>query len=227
MSEPGDGWAGGWPAPALDDGWGTAAVMGSRQGAPGVLRRLYDWTMAFAAHHNSMRVLALISFIESSVFPIPPDVLLIPMVLARRDQAFAIATVCTLASVSGGFVGYAIGYFLFETVGRWLIDLYQLGEQFQVFQAGFDRYGWWIIVIKGMTPIPYKLITIAAGVFKFPLLAFAAASIISRSMRFLLLAALLWRFGPPIRAFIEKHLTWLTTAVAVALVAGFIALRWL
>jgi membrane protein YqaA with SNARE-associated domain len=192
-----------------------------------MLRRLYDRTMAYAGHHSSLRVLAVISFIESSIFPIPPDVLLIPMVLARPERAFAIASACTLASVAGGFVGYAIGYFLFETVGRWVVDLYQLGEQFQVFQEGFDRYGWWIIVIKGMTPIPYKLITIAAGVFKFPLPAFTVASLISRSIRFFLLAALLWKFGPPIRAFIEKRLTWVTTAVAVALVAGFVALRWL
>jgi membrane protein YqaA with SNARE-associated domain len=182
--------------------------------------------MTYAARQDSLWVLAVISFVESSVFPIPPDVLLIPMVLARPERAFLIAGVCTAASVLGGFVGYGIGYFLFETMGRWVLDLYQLGEQFQVFQAGFDRYGWWIIVIKGMTPIPYKLITIAAGVFKFPLLAFTAASLISRSMRFFLLAALLWRFGPSIRTFIEKHLTWLTTAVAAALVAGFLILRY-
>ena len=183
--------------------------------------------MAYAAKRNSLRVLAAISFVESSVFPIPPDVLLIPMVLARPDRAFTIATVCTLASVAGGFVGYAIGSFLFETVGRWVIDLYRLGEQFHALQLAFDQYGWWIIVIKGMTPIPYKLITIAAGVFRFPLLAFTGASIISRSIRFFLLAALLWKFGPPIREFIERYLTWITTAVAAALVGGFLVLRWL
>lgn len=192
-----------------------------------MLRWLYERSMAYAAKRNSLRVLAAISFVESSVFPIPPDVLLIPMVLARPDRAFTIATVCTLASVAGGFVGYAIGSFLFETVGRWVIDLYRLGEQFHALQLAFDQYGWWIIVIKGMTPIPYKLITIAAGVFRFPLLAFTGASIISRSIRFFLLAALLWKFGPPIREFIERYLTWITTAVAAALVGGFLVLRWL
>ncbi|MFB3817921.1 MAG: YqaA family protein [Candidatus Methylomirabilales bacterium] len=192
-----------------------------------MLRGFYDRTMAYAGHPQALWVLSVISFVESSVFPIPPDVLLIPMVLARRDQAFLIATACTVSSVVGGYVGYAIGYFLFETVGRWVIDVYGLAENFAVFQEGFARYGWWIIVIKGMTPIPYKLITIAAGVFKFPLLAFTAASLISRSLRFFLLAALLWKFGAPIRAFIEKYLTWITTAIAAALVAGFLALRWL
>jgi membrane protein YqaA with SNARE-associated domain len=193
----------------------------------GMLRRLYDWMMAYAGHRRSLSVLAAISFIESSIFPIPPDVLLIPMVLARPERALFIAGACTAASVAGGFVGYAIGFFLYETVGRWVVDFYQLGGQFQVFQESFDRYGWWIIVIKGMTPIPYKLITIAAGVFKFPLLAFTVASLISRSIRFFLLAALLWKFGPPIRAFIEQRLTWVTTAVAAAVIAGFLALRWL
>jgi len=192
-----------------------------------VLRRLYQRTMAYASHPQAVWLLAAISFIESSVFPIPPDVLLIPIVLARREHAFSIAAACTVASVAGGYVGYAIGYFLFETAGRWILDLYNLGPNFVVFQEGFARYGWWIIVIKGMTPIPYKLITIAAGVFKFPLLAFTAASLISRSIRFFLLAALLWKFGPPIRAFIEQYLTWITTAVAAAVAVGVVALRWL
>lgn len=188
-------------------------------------RRLYDWTMRLARHRRASVALCVVSFAESSIFPIPPDVLLIPMCLADRARALRIATLCTLASVAGGFLGYAIGYYAFEAVGQWIIELYGLDRQLEEFRATFAEYGWWIIVIKGATPIPYKLITIASGVAHFPLAAFAAASVISRGMRFYLVALLLWWFGEPIRAFIERRLMLVTAAAAILLVGGFVLVR--
>ncbi len=192
-----------------------------------MLRRLYDWVIALAGTRQATWAMALVSFVESSVFPIPPDVMLVPMCLANRRKALFYATVCTLASVAGGFLGYAIGYYLWEAIGTWVIQTYGLATKFDEFQQAFAEYGWWIIIIKGMTPIPYKLITIASGVAHFPLLAFTIASILSRAMRFFLIAGLLYYFGEPIRAFIEKYLTLLTTVFAVLLVGGFVLLRYL
>ena len=190
-----------------------------------MLRRLYDWTMSLAGHRHALRWMALVSFIESSVFPIPPDVMLVPMILAQRDRAWLIASVCTLASVVGGFLGYAIGLFLFDVVGEWVIGVYHLEAQFGAFTQAFQDYGVWIVLIKGMTPIPYKLITIAAGAFDFDLASFTFASVVSRGMRFFLVAALLWKFGPPIRDFIERRLTLVTTTFVVALVGGFFVIK--
>ena len=198
-----------------------------RGGAAGVLRRLYDWTITMAGHRRARPALAVIAFAESSVFPIPPDVLLIPMVLADRDRAFRLALICTVASVLGGCLGYAIGYFLFEAVGRPMLEIYGYGEQFGRFQQGYNEYGAWIVAFFGVTPFPYKVITIASGVTGLDFLAFAVASLLSRAARFYLVAALLWRFGVPIRAFIERYLGLLTVAFFVLLVAGFVAVRYL
>lgn len=192
-----------------------------------MLRRLYDWVIRMAEHPKALWTLAAVSFAESSFFPIPPDVMLIPMVVAQRAKAWLIAGVCTVASVAGGFLGYAIGYFLFETVGVWLINLYGLQEAAAQFQHQFAEYGLWIILIKGMTPIPYKLITIASGAAHFDLLTFAAASVVTRGARFYLVAALLYFFGEPIRHFIERHLTLVTTAALVLIVSGFVAVAYL
>lgn len=199
----------------------------SRAGDDRMLRRLYDWTLDLAGHRRAKTALVAVSFAESSIFPIPPDALLIPMILADRARAFQLATLCLAASVAGGFLGYAIGHFLFEAVGLAVLQLYGLMEKFDAFKAAFAEWGWWIIVIKGATPIPYKLITIAAGALDFPLLAFTVASVISRGMRFYLVAALLWWFGEPIRRFIERHLTMVTTACVVLLVGGFVIVRYL
>ena len=191
-----------------------------------MIRRLYDWILQLAQHKRAEEALALISFVESSFFPIPPDVLLVPMVLAKRERAWRYALLCTVSSVAGGFLGYAIGYVLFDTVGKPLLELYGYGPRIQEFQDLFARYGWWIIVIKGMTPIPYKLITIASGAAGYDLALFAAASLISRSMRFYPLTLLLWWFGPPIRRFVEERLVWVTTIFVVFLVGGFLLLRY-
>lgn len=192
-----------------------------------MLRRLYDWTMGLAAHRHAKGALAAVSFAESSIFPIPPDVLLIPMVLAARERAFRIAAICTVASVLGGFAGFAIGYFFFETFGQPLIDFYGYGAQFERFRAGYNEHGGWIVAFFGLTPFPYKVITIASGVTRLDLVIFGIASVLSRGARFFLVAALLWRFGEPIRAFIERYLGLLTVLFFVLLFAGFVLVRYL
>ena len=191
-----------------------------------MLRRLYDWTMGLAAHPRARPALAAVSFVESSFFPIPPDVMLLPMVLADRRNAFRIAAICTIASVAGGFFGYAIGYFLYEAVGQPLLAFYGYAEKFAEFQGGYNEYGAWIVAFFGLTPFPYKVITIASGVTQLDLLTFGLASVVSRGARFFLVAALLWRFGEPIRAFIERYLGLLTILFFVLLFGGFVALRY-
>jgi membrane protein YqaA with SNARE-associated domain len=170
--------------------------------------------MARASGPNALWVLALVAFVESSLFPIPPDVLIIPMVLAARKRAWLIAGVCTVASVSGGVLGYAIGAFLWDTVGQPVMTFYGYGDKFAVFQAG-----------AGLTPFPYKVITIASGAVDLNMAVFMVASILSRGARFLLVAALLWYFGEPIRMFIEKRLGLLTALFFVLLFGGFLALK--
>jgi membrane protein YqaA with SNARE-associated domain len=190
-----------------------------------MIRRLYDYVIALSGRPGAMKAMAAVSFTESSFFPIPPDAMLIPMILARRDQAWRIATVCTIASVIGGIVGYAIGYYLLETLGGWIIRLYGLEAGLADFRARYAEWGLWIILIKGMTPIPYKLVTIASGAAHFDIWVFTIASIVTRGARFFLVAALLWRFGAPIREFVERRLTLLTTLFVVFLVGGFAVVR--
>jgi membrane protein YqaA with SNARE-associated domain len=192
-----------------------------------VINRLYSRTLAVAAHRHAMAAMALISFAESSFLPLPPDILLVPMILAQPRRAWLIAAVCTIASVTGGYVGYAIGYFLFDAIGLPVLEFYHMMDKYEAFKAAFAEWGAWIIVIKGLTPIPFKLVTIASGAAQFDLVTFTLASLVSRSLRFFLLAALLWRFGEPIRDFIERRLMLVTTMIAAALVGGFVVLRYL
>jgi membrane protein YqaA with SNARE-associated domain len=192
-----------------------------------MLQRLYDSTLRLAAGRNAMLAMAAIAFAESSFFPIPPDILLIPMILANRRQAWLIATVATVSSVVGGYVGYAIGHYLYQSVGIPILNIYGLTEQFDAYREMFQQHGTLIILLKGMTPIPYKLVTIAAGVSDFDLLAFTGASLISRGIRFFLLAVLLWKFGEPIKLFIEKRLMLVTSAAAALIIIGFVLLKFL
>jgi membrane protein YqaA with SNARE-associated domain len=192
-----------------------------------MLQRLYTRTLEIAAGPPALAALVVLSFAESSFFPIPPDILLIPMILARPHQAFRLAALCTLASVVGGLLGYAIGYFLFDAIGRPILEYNHAMASYEALKAGFAEWGVWIIIIKGMTPIPYKLVTIASGVAQFDLVAFIGASIVSRSIRFFLVAGLLWYFGDAARQFIERRLTLVTTVFAVGLVGGFVVLRYL
>lgn len=191
-----------------------------------MLRKLYDWVFSLARHRHATRSLAVVSFAESSFFPIPPDVMLAPMVLAKPERAYFYATVCTIASVLGGLLGYAIGYFL-EPVGMWMLTVLGKADTFEASKALFQQHGAWVILIKGLTPIPYKLVTIASGVAHFDLFTFVWASILTRGLRFFLVAALLWKFGEPIRAFIEKRLTLLTWIFLFALIGGFVVVRFL
>jgi membrane protein YqaA with SNARE-associated domain len=191
------------------------------------MRRFYDWVIRLAGHPRAIPAMGVVSFAESSFFPIPPDVMLVPMILANRRKAFTIALVCTVCSVLGGLLGYAIGYYFFETIGAWVVKTYGLQAGLEKFRDEFARYGTWVILIKGLTPIPYKLVTIASGAAHFDLFTFVWASIVTRGLRFFLVAALLWKFGEPIRAFIEKRLTLVMWLFLIALVGGFVAVKFL
>ena len=192
-----------------------------------MLRGRCDWTVNLCGHRHALWALAFIAFIESSVFPIPPDILIIPMVLAAREKAWRIALVCTVASVLGGLAGYGIGYSLYETVGKPLLDFYGYGEKFAQFQSYYHEWGAWIVGGAGLTPFPYKVITIASGVADLDLIVFTVASVLSRGLRFFLVAGLLWYFGEPIRSFIEKNLGILTIVFFVLLLGGFVAIKFL
>lgn len=192
-----------------------------------MLRGIYDWVLRLAAHKHAKWALAAVSFIESSVFPIPPDVLLMPMVLAERRKAWQLAAIATVSSVIGGFLGYAIGYFLFETLGKPILEFYHVMDKYDALKQSFDEWGAWIIIAKGWTPIPFKFLTITSGALHFDLTTFAIASVVSRGMRFFLVAGLLWAFGPPIRAFVEKRLGLVTTLAVVILIGGFVAIEYL
>ncbi|MDH5189471.1 MAG: DedA family protein [Rhodospirillaceae bacterium] len=192
-----------------------------------MLRRLYDWTMSFSANRHAMWALFFIAFVESSFFPIPPDILLLPMVLAARGNAWKIAAVCTIGSVLGGIAGYGIGFFLYESVGRPVLDFYGYGAKFEAFQALYNEWGAWIVAAGGLTPLPFKVITIASGVTGLDMVTFTIASVLSRGLRYYLIAALLWYFGAPIRTFIEKYLAWIVTGGFVLLLGGFVAIKFL
>ena len=191
-----------------------------------MMRRLYDWMMAKARDERAPQALFWVSFIESSFFPIPPDVMLVPMVIAQRLKAWWYATVATIGSVLGGAAGYAIGYFFFEQIGRPILEFYGKAESFGEFTSWFNEWGVWILIVKGMTPFPYKVLTITAGVTHMPFIEFMLASVVARAMRFYLVAGLLYFFGEPIREFIEKRLTLVTTAFVVLLVLGFVAIKY-
>lgn len=192
-----------------------------------MFRALYDWVLRMAHHRHAMRSLAAVSFAESSFFPIPPDVMMVPMVLARRDQAYRIAAICTIASVIGGMFGYAIGYFLLESVGQWVINLYHMQDKVGQFQAMYSQYGAAIILLKGLTPIPFKLVTIASGIAKFNFPLFVILATLTRGARFFIIAALLKRFGEPVQAFIEKRLNYFAWGFLILLVGGFAAVAYL
>jgi len=188
-----------------------------------MLRRVYDWCIAAAHKPYAMWLMGGVSFVESSFFPIPPDVMLIPMSLARPERAWAYATVCTFASVAGGLLGYAIGALLYDSVGHWLINFYGLGGKVEAFREGYAQWGSLIILLKGLTPIPYKLVTITSGFAGYNLGLFVLLSLVSRGGRFFLSAFLLNRYGDSARETIEKRLGFWVTAGAVVLVAGIVA----
>ncbi len=187
-----------------------------------VFDRLYARVMTLARHRHAMRWLAGVSFVESSVFPIPPDVMLIPMILAERARAWAIAAVCTVASVLGGLAGYAIGYAFWEAVGQPLMAFYGYEAKMGDFAGRYNEWGAWIVFVAGITPFPYKVITIASGVAGLDIVVFTVASVLSRGLRFFVEAALLWRFGAPVQRFVERHMGLLGIVFAVTLIGGFL-----
>ncbi len=191
------------------------------------IRKIYDDIVRLSAHPQAIWALAAIAFIESSVFPIPPDVLLIPMCIANRRKCFLYAAVCTVASVLGGLLGYAIGYMLYDTLGHRIIEFYGMSAGFADMKAKYAEYGGWIIFAKGLTPFPFKIITILSGVMQLSLAVFIPASIACRALRFFIVAGLLWKFGAPIQTFIEKYLGWVTVAFLVILISGFVALKYI
>jgi membrane protein YqaA with SNARE-associated domain len=191
-----------------------------------MLRRIYDWALRVAGHRHAMAGLALVAFLESSVFPIPPDIVLLPMVLAAPRRAWAIAAVATAASVVGGALGYLIGAGLFEAVGRPVLEFYGQMDRFADFREIYQEWGFWFVAGAGFTPFPYKVITIASGALALDPMVFMLASIGSRGARFFLESALLWWFGPPIRRFVEAHLPVLTWLFFALLLGGFLAARY-
>ncbi|OCX67057.1 cytochrome B [Thioclava sp. SK-1] len=192
-----------------------------------MIRRLYDWTMGLAEHPRAMWALAIVAFVESSVFPIPPDVLMIPMIIAMPSRAFYIAFVATVASVLGGLFGYYIGYGLMDAVGMPVLEFYGKAEKFDALSAQFNAYGAWAVLIAGVTPFPFKVITIFSGATGLSLPIFIGVSILARALRFFLVAGLLWKFGPPIRDFIEKRLGLVFTVFVVLLIGGLYAVKFL
>lgn len=187
-----------------------------------MIQRLYDWTLSLARSRHALLALALVAFAESSVFPIPPDLLLIPMILAAPNRAFLIAAVCLAASVLGGLFGYFIGYGLFESVGRPMLELYGQDKYFEDFSLRYNEWGAWAVLFAGVTPFPYKVITILSGATALSLPVFIISSIIARGLRFFVVAALLWRFGMPIREFIERRLGLMFTLFALLLFGGIL-----
>ena len=185
-----------------------------------MIRSIYDRTIAFAGHRHALWLLALVSFAESSVFPLPPDALMIPMILARPDRAFLIAALCLGASVAGGLAGYAIGALAFEALGRPILEALGKGEAMAEFAAGFNEAGFWAVLIAGVTPVPYKVVTIMSGWTGMPLATFVATSVLARGIRFFAVAWLLRHFGAPVRAFIERRLGIVFTLAVAVLIAG-------
>ncbi|MER2519293.1 MAG: YqaA family protein [Bdellovibrionales bacterium] len=185
------------------------------------MRPLYDWCLKQAEKPYATWILFTISFLEASVFPIPPDVMLAPMVLARRDKAYLLAFVTTAGSIVGGLLGYAIGALAMATLGQWIVETYHLQHAFESFNEGFNKWGAGIILVKGLTPIPFKLVTIASGVAHFPLVPFVLACAATRAARFYGVAWVLRRYGETARAFLERYLDWIFLGLLAVIVLGF------
>ena len=192
-----------------------------------MMKKLYNCVMAMVSGPKAMTALCAVSFAESSFFPIPPDLLLIPMILKDRQKAFKIAFYCTLFSVLGGIFGYVIGHFLYDMVGIPILDFYNYRESFEKFCQNYNTYGAWIVFGAGLTPFPYKIITIASGVTGLNFGVFMVASVLARGLRFYLISLLLWKWGKPMKDFIEKNLWWLSILFFICLIGGFYLIKYL
>jgi len=187
-----------------------------------LIRKLYDWVLRQAEKPYAEWILFALAMAEASVFPLPPDILLLPMAVARRDRAWRFAAVCTLGSVLGGLIGYGIGALAMATIGQKLVNFYHWQNALENFQNWFDKWGLWVVVIQGFLPIiPFKLVTITSGIAKLNLVSFVLAAIVTRGTRFYIVAILGYNFGEQIKAFIEKHLTWVALGILAAIITGF------
>jgi membrane protein YqaA with SNARE-associated domain len=192
-----------------------------------MLRPLYSWILRRAERPDALWWMAGVSFAESSFFPLPPDIMLIPMCLARPSKLWFYATVCSLASLLGGFLGYAIGFYLFDSIGRMLFDLYGLWDAYYKFQDSFAVVGPWLLVLKGITPIPYKLLAITGGIARMDLGTFALCSVVARFSRYYLIGILLHYCGPKVQAIIEKRLGLMAVLILVVVVGGLLSFKFL
>ena len=192
-----------------------------------IIKSCYDWAMHIAKQSNAVWALAIVSFVESSFFPIPPDIFLIPLVLAQREKAFKLALYCTIASVLGGYLGYAIGFLLDEAVLTPLLTKWGMIVAFQQFEQWYHVYGAWIVFFAGLTPFPYKIITIASGAVGLNIVIFTVASVLARGIRFFFIAWLLYKWGKPMKEYIEKNLGWLSVLFAVLLIGSFLLIKFL
>ncbi|UCG77534.1 MAG: DedA family protein [Nitrospirota bacterium] len=192
-----------------------------------LIRRLYDWVLHWAETPYAIPALFVLSFAESSFFPVPPDVLLIALALSIPNRSLRYAFICSVASVLGGILGYAIGYFGYETIGKPIIDIYHGHSVMEQIRSYYDSYGFLGVLTAAVTPIPYKVFTISSGFFKFSFVSFVIASVIGRSLRFFLVAGLIWKFGPPIKEFIDRYFNILSYLFILLLVAGFIVLKYI
>ena len=192
-----------------------------------MIRGLYDWTMGLASKPYAIWALAVVSFVESSVFPIPPDILMIPMILAAPHRAFWIATVCLISSVLGGLLGYAIGALAYDTIGQPILESLGKADSMEEFNTRFNDFGFWAVLVAGLTPFPYKVITIMSGWTGMPLLTFIVTSIVARGLRFFVVAWLLWKYGAPIRDVIEKRLGLMFVLFVAILIGGFILVKYI
>ncbi|HTV33632.1 MAG TPA: YqaA family protein [Methylocella sp.] len=186
-----------------------------------MFQKLYRWTLSLAESRHAPLALGVIAFAESSFFPIPPDTILIPMSLAKPKRAWVYAAICTLASVSGALLGYAIGALLYGTVGKWLIDLYGYGARVDQLRALYAQWGWAVILFKGFTPIPFKIVTITSGLLAYSLPLFILLSFLTRGARFFFIAVLLKHYGAPLNGLLDKYFGWFLAILAIAVVAGF------
>ncbi len=190
-------------------------------------RNLYDWTLRQSSKKLAPWFLAFISFVESSFFPIPPDIILIPMIIAKRTKAFIYASICTISSVIGGLFGYLIGFIFFNSIGIILVNVYGMSEYIENLKEYYNNYGVWFVLVAGFTPVPFKIITIASGLFQLNLFIFILCSFVARGLRFYLISGLLYLYGEAIKYFIEKYFNYLTIIFFIVFLGGILFLKYL
>lgn len=197
------------------------------QESKNIVRKLYDWVLSWAESRHGTSALFILAFAESSFFPIPPDVLLIALAIASSKKAFRFALICTFGSLIGGMVGYGIGFWGYEAIGEPIVNFYNGQNIMEAIRIRYETYGFWGVLVAAITPIPYKIFTISSGVFHFNFGEFMIASVIGRSFRFFAVAALIWKFGPTIKNFIDKYFNLLAILFTILLIAGFVVVKWL